>query len=244
MRCKVVLRNVVLSLVGGVVAGGFLLAIAAITPRKWFFAQTEPCEFTIYLTSDGFHTNLFVPVETTVYRWQDHLNLEAIGGTPAEPYRYLQFGWGDRHFYMETPSWNQVKPSEALRALFYWRNDTAIFVKGHSQVPQYPNEQLQCLRLGKTDFLALMNFIDGTFQRSADGQKQRLGSGQDRESSFYAAIGSYSILKTCNSWTADGLRVANVNTPLWAGLAPPIMQQLRNGCDCNPSDPTNSPQVR
>lgn len=244
MQCKVVLKHIILALVGGVVTGGALLAIAAITPRKWFFSQTEPCEFTIYLTSDGFHTNFIVPVETTAYRWQDHLNLETVGGSPVTSYRYLQFGWGDRRFYMETPSWNQVKPTEVLRALFYWQNDAAIFVKGHSQVPQYPNEQLKCLRLGRTDFLALMNFIDGTFQRSADSQNQRLGSGQDQKSSFYAAIGSYSILKTCNSWTADGLRIANINTPLWAGLATPIMQQLRNGCECKPTDHINSTQVR
>lgn len=244
MYCKVVLKNIILGLVGGGVAGGALLAIAAVTPRKWTFSQTEPCEFTIYLTSDGLHTNFIVPLATTVYRWPDHLNLETVGGTPATTYRYLQFGWGDRRFYMETPSWDQVKPTDALRALFYWHNDSAIFVKGHPQVPQYANEQLKCLRLGKTDFLALMNFINGTFQVAADGKKQRLGSGQDRESSFYAAIGYYSILKTCNSWTADGLRSANVNTPLWAGLATPIMQQLRNGCECSPTEAINGRQVR
>ncbi|UIE39375.1 DUF2459 domain-containing protein [Leptodesmis sichuanensis] len=244
MLMKWAMSKICLGLVGGVVAGGALLAIAAVTPRKWFFSQTEPCEFTIYLTSDGFHTNFIVPVETAAYRWQEHLNLEAIGKTPAASYRYLQFGWGDRRFYMETPSWDQVNPTEALRALFYWRNDSAIFVKGHPQVPHYPNEQLKCLRLGKTDFLALMNFINSTFQVGADGHKQRLGSGQDRDSSFYAAIGSYSILKTCNSWTADGLRVANVNTPLWAGLATPIMQQLRNGCECSPTERINGTQVR
>ncbi len=244
MHCKVLLRNVVLGLVGGVLAGGALLSIATVTPRKWTFSQTDPCEFTIYLTSDGFHTNFIVPVETTAYRWQDHLNLDAVGGQPASTYRYLQFGWGDRRFYMETPSWDQVKPTEALRALFYWDNDSAIFVKGHPQVPQYPNEQLKCLRLGRTDFLALMNFIDGTFRVSADGSKQRLGSGQDRESSFYAANGSYSVLKTCISWTADGLRAANVNTPLWGGLATPIMQQVRNGCECGPTERISSSQVR
>jgi hypothetical protein len=100
-------------------------------------------------------------------------------------------------------------------------------------VPQYPNEQLKCLRLGRTDYLSLMGFINNTFQLSPDGSKQRIGSGQDRESSFFAANGSYSILNTCNSWTADGLRAANVNTPLWGGLATPVMQQLRNGCECS-----------
>jgi uncharacterized protein (TIGR02117 family) len=236
MICKVTLRKAILGLVSGVLGGGGLLAIAAFTPRKWTFNQTEPCEFTVYVTSDGLHTNFFIPVETSVYRWQDQLDLEKLGNTPASTYRYLQFGWGDRRFYVETPSWDQVQPTEALRALFYWQNPTAIFVKGHPQVPPYPNQQLKCLRLGKTDYLALMNFIHNTFQPAPDGSKQWIGSGQDRDSSFFAANGHYSILNTCNSWTANGLRVANVNTPLWGGLATPIMQQLRNGCQCNPSE--------
>ncbi|NJP09016.1 MAG: TIGR02117 family protein [Leptolyngbyaceae cyanobacterium RU_5_1] len=217
----------------GLVAGVALLAIAALTPRKWSFSQTEPCEFTVYVSGDEFHTNFFVPVETSVYDWGDHLNLDGIAGSSSKDYRYLQFGWGDRIFYMETPSWDQVSPTNALRSLFFWQNASAMFVKGHSSVPHFPNETLKCIRLSKTDYLALMNFIDTSFQADKQGHKQRIGSGQDQQSGFYAAHGYYSAIKTCNSWTADGLRAANINTPLWAGLAAPIMYHLRNGCECD-----------
>ncbi len=231
----------------GILTGGSLLAIAALTPRQWATPQNEPCNVTIYLSSDGFHTNLFVPVETPVFRWQDHLNLEELSKpgskTAAKDYRYLQFGWGDRIFYMETPSWDQVHPSNALRALFGWNNATALFVKGHSAVPHDPNEDLKCVRLSNANYLSLVNSIQRSFQTNPQGQKQRLGSGQDQQSSFYAANGSYSILNTCNSWTADVLRAGNVNTPVWAGLAAPIMFHLRNGCKCEASNPllSNSP---
>jgi uncharacterized protein (TIGR02117 family) len=213
----------------GIGAAG--LAIAAVTPRKWTFSQTEPCEFTVYVSSDGFHTNFFVPVETTAYRWQEQLNLNQVGGD-AQTFRYLQFGWGDRGFFVETPTWEQVSATNALRALFAPNNASAMFVKGHSKPPDPAYGTVKCLRLGKTDYLALMIFINNSFQRNGQAE-QRLASGQDQQSSFYAAYGSYSILNTCNTWTADGLRVANVNTPLWDGLAQPIMNQIRNGCTCN-----------
>jgi uncharacterized protein (TIGR02117 family) len=215
----------------GLAAGVVLLAIAAITPRQWWFNQTEPCEYPIYASSDGFHTNLWVPVDTPVFRWRDQLDLTQVGGDAAQ-FRYLQFGWGDRIFFVETPSWDQVQVSNALRALFRPGNASALLVKGHASVASPPNETVRCLRLGKTDYLALMTFINASFQTNGFG-KQRIASGQDRQSSFYAATGHYSALNTCNSWTADGLRAAQVNTPLWAGLAAPLMQQLRNGCTCD-----------
>ena len=231
----------------GLVTGGGLgiagvLAIAANTPRLWQFPANYPCEVTIYVTSDGFHTNFFVPVKAADFDWQQRLDLAQIAPQNPATYRYLQFGWGDRIFYVDTPSWDQVKPTNALRALFYWQNASALFVKGHATLPTPGSDTLKCLRLSQSDYLALMQFIERSFDLDPQGQKQRIASGQDQQSSFYAATGHYSAFNTCNSWTADGLRVAQVNTPLWAGLANPLMQQLRNGCDCSTPVTTNPPQ--
>jgi uncharacterized protein (TIGR02117 family) len=132
---------------------------------------------------------------------------------------------------METPSWQQLNVTSALRALFL-QNPSAMFVKGHTTVPHYPAERLKCVNMGQEDYLALMKFIEDSFQSGQQGKKLRLGNGQDRESGFYAANGRYSMLKTCNSWTANGLRAANVNTPVWGGLAPAVMDHIRNGCEC------------
>lgn len=229
----------------GIVAGSGLglaglLAIAAITPRRWSFPASYPCEVTLYVASDGFHTNFFVPVQAAGFDWRQHLDLAQIAPQNPATYRYLQFGWGDRIFYVDTPSWDQVSPTNALRALFYWQNTSALFVKGYATLPTQSGETFQCLRLSQADYLRLMQFIERSFETDAQGHKQRIASGQDQQSSFYAAQGHYSALKTCNSWTADGLRQAQVNTPVWAGLATPLMQQLRNGCACAMS-PTPRP---
>jgi uncharacterized protein (TIGR02117 family) len=182
------------------------------------------------------HVNVFVPVQTAAFDWNQHLNLARIANAPATDYRYLQFGWGDRKFYTETPSWDQVSPTNALRALFFWHNPSALFVKGHTSVP-LSADVTSCVRLDDTNYRKLMVFLDASFQLDAQGHKQRISNGQDGRSGFYAANGYYSILRTCNSWSADALRAANVNTPVWAGLASPIMLHLRNGCSCNSSDP-------
>ncbi|MCL6434170.1 MAG: TIGR02117 family protein [Leptolyngbyaceae cyanobacterium HOT.MB2.61] len=232
MRRTVVLRRIGVYVSGSILTIVALLAIAALTPRKWGnLRRSEDCDLKIYVSGGLMHTNLIVPVQTVVFDWEKYLDLEEIGNRPADDYRYLQFGWGDRIFYMETPSWAEMSIPSALRALFL-QNPSAMFVKGHSTIPRYPGEELKCISLGHDDYLAMMQFIESSFQADSQGRKLRLGSGQDGESGFYAAKDKYSMFKTCNSWTADALRAANVNTPLWGGLAPAVMFHLRNGCSC------------
>lgn len=209
-----------------------LLAIAAFTPRKWSFLVDDTCEITVYLSNDPLHTNIFVPVETPVFNWRNYLNLDEIARQPSHDYRYLQFGWGERIFYTETNSWGTAKVFSAARALFYWRNDAAIFVKGHANLSASAPDDFKCLRLNQADYLALSHFLVNTFILDHQGQKQRIADGADRQSGFYQAKGRYSILNTCNTWTANGLRAANVNTPLWSGLAQPVIFHARNACEC------------
>lgn len=208
-----------------------LLIIAALTPRQWGTSPTRTgCDYPVYISGDGMHTNFWIPVRSPVFDWNQHLG--AVGKQPLTTHRYLQFGWGDRRFYMETPSWAEVRPTEALRALLAPFNASALLVKSHPTLPASPPETLRCINLSPEDYLGLMAFLQASFQRDSQGRLQRLGSGQDGDSSFYAATGHYSILRTCNSWTADGLRAARVNTPVWGGLAPAVMHHLRDSCSC------------
>lgn len=208
-----------------------LLTISALTPRKWVFPANYACEVTIYLSNDPLHTNIFVPVETSVFNWRTQLNLDAVAPRPGRDYRYLQFGWGEHIFYTSSNLAGAEKVFRAARALFYWRNDSAIFVKGHANLGVFTDD-FKCLQLSREDYLALSEFLQNTFALNAQGQEQRIADGADHQSGFYEARGRYSILNTCNTWTANGLRAANVNTPLWSGLAQPVMFHARNACQC------------
>jgi uncharacterized protein (TIGR02117 family) len=211
--------------IGGVGVLAITLTIAAHTPRQWGVQPSNDCEYTIYVIGDHMHINLIVPVQTPIFDWHPILNLKPSPQPPA----YLLFGWGDRIFYTETPSWDQVNFASALRALVL-QNPAALLVKAERTLPE-TNEQLKCVRLGKQDYLALMQFLVNSFERDDRGQFIPI-KGQLEQGKFFAATGKYSALRTCNSWTADGLRAANVNTPIWGGLAPAVMRQVGNGCSC------------
>ena len=230
---KIVLKKIAQTLLVGTIAASVLLTIAAFTPRKWGGNSTSEadCNFTVYVTGDHFHTNLIVPVKTSVFDWSNRVELDSLrrDATKAE---YLQFGWGDRVFYAETPSWEKMDLLSAARSLFYWQNPSAVFVKTHPTLPQPAHEETKCIRLSQADYLALSQFLQASFQHDGQGRSIPIRQDQDGQSAFFAATGHYSILKTCNSWTADGLRAANVNTPVWGGLAPAVMRQVGNGCGC------------
>jgi uncharacterized protein (TIGR02117 family) len=229
--CRAVLKRVWLYGLYGIMSTIALLAIAAFTPRQWHPLTQQPdCKFRVYVSGDAMHTNLFVPVRNEAFDWSQHLDLATLGKRAPATYRYLQFGWGDRVFYVETASWDKISLSSALRSLLL-QNPAALFVKGHTAVPQYPGETLKCVSLNQANYLKLMDFLEASFQTNSQGQ-ERISSGQDGDSSFYAATGRYSMLKTCNSWTADGLRSAGVNTPLWGALALAVMHQLKDSCEC------------
>jgi uncharacterized protein (TIGR02117 family) len=204
--------------------------VTSLVPRQWGKPVSgEDCRYTVYITGGTMHTNLIVPLQTDAYNWREALDVQAIGGNPTT-FQYLQFGWGDRAWYVETSSWSEINFLSGLRALFL-QNPAALFVMGQAQVPRYPSETLKCMRLGQADYQALMQFINRSFQ-TRNSKKQLITLSRDRAGAFYEATGKYSLLYTCNAWTADALNAANVNTPIWGSFAPAVMNQIRNGCEC------------
>jgi uncharacterized protein (TIGR02117 family) len=204
-----------------------LLTIGYFTPRKWVSSQQGGCNFSVCVQDTGIHTNILVPVHNQLFDWHRYLALENIGSEHSQ-YNYLSFGWGDRDFYMQTPTLQNLDLLITFKALFV-PTHSVMYVQGYQTIP--PSLIVKCVKVNSGDYLRLMNFIDSTFKTEENGKKLRIGDGHHPNGGFYAANGSYSILRNCNSWTASGLRKADVNTPLWDGLSSAIMWQMRSGCD-------------
>lgn len=213
---------------GVVLSSLTLLVIGALTPIKWSNSDKHSCNLEICISNTGIHTNIIVPTKNDVFDWHNNLSLDKLGTDSANDYKYLSFGWGERDFYLSTPSLADLKFSTTFKALFL-TNSSVIYVKGYQFIPS--NLEVKCIKVNKTDYLQLMQFIQATFQVDAKGRKIRIRHGHTNNASFYEAVGSYSILKNCNSWTGEGLRKADINTPVWDGLSSAIMWHLRSSCD-------------
>ena len=92
------------------------------------------------------------------------------------------------------------------------------------------NAQVFELSLSTAGLDRLSNHLWIVFEKSGDASLRRLAAGPESGSVFYAATGTYSASYTCNTWTAEALRVAGIPvTPAGVVFASELTDQLRTG---------------
>ncbi|UNU24883.1 TIGR02117 family protein [Microcoleus vaginatus] len=205
------------------------LTIGYLTPRKWGNYSQPDCTISLYISNQGIHTEIIVPVKNEYFDWTQFLPLTEIGRDATSDYKYLSFGWGDRAFMLETSTSAIINPVTAFKALFFPTPST-VHVQGYRFPPQ--NIEIKCVKISGANYIKIINFLKDTFQLDAPGNKFKISYGYGKSDSLYEAKGSYSILRTCNDWTAEALQKAEVNTPLWSTLSSAIMFHLNSGCEC------------
>ena len=205
-----------------------LFLISAFIPRKWSNYSNLACDYQICIANTGIHSNILVPTENDAYNWRNYLSIDKIGIDAVNDYKYLSFGWGDQDFYMTISSISDFDFYPIFKAVFL-PTSSVMYVRGYQSLPQ--NIEVKCIYTDKANYLQLTKFIEASFKLDRNHRKIRIGNGNTSTAGFYAAKGNYSILKTCNAWTGDALRKADINTPLWDSLSFAIMFHLRSGCE-------------
>lgn len=210
------------------------LTIGYFTPRRWNPSAPNCADnaYRVYIAGDAMHVNFVVPAQNSLYDWRKFLDFKQIGSKGQENYAYLKLGWGDRRWYTETPSWEQINVFDIFRVLFKPGNTAAMYVRGYSALPADNAVELRCIALDRTEYLNLMQFLRTSFEQTPTGKPIYLKSGASETDGFFAATGTYSALRTCNTWTAEGLDTANVPTPLWSALSASVMRHAK-GCPCS-----------
>lgn len=197
-----------------------LLTIGSLLPRTWRSPAQVGCRYKVCVTRTDIHTNLVVPVQTDAFNWRTALP------EPLTRSQYIGFGWGERNWYMNPPTRLEDIVPRGFQALFF-PNLAALRVQAHDRLPDH--DEVKCVGVERSQYLALMQFIKQSFQKTEQGQLiQR--SDPATGTAFYEATGRYSILRNSNHWTAEGLEIAGINTPLWAGFSPAVMRQVEATC--------------
>jgi uncharacterized protein (TIGR02117 family) len=209
------IRNGVVRVLLGLAAVAACYAVAALVGsaipanREW---QPPAHGVTIYVADNGIHTDLVLPARD----FSDLVRPEHFADPreAAQPMR--TFGWGDRDFYLNTPSWWDVNPIRVVRALV-GAGETVLHVTASPEPTIGP--KLRALRLRPEEYARLVRYVRGSFA----GPPVRGYGGRD---AFYAAHGGYSALGTCNEWSAGGLRAAGVRMGAWTPFAFGVMRWL------------------
>jgi uncharacterized protein (TIGR02117 family) len=179
---------------------------------------------TIFVRTNGVHTWIVVPKVTPEMDWRPY----APGADLADPRwgaaDHVALGYGNRTFYLETPTWGDLTMRNAFVAAF--GRGRSLIHADHDFDPR-PTDYQRPIMLSHDEYRRLVEFARGSFQLDARGHTIPLiGRGYGGSDMFYEAVGPYNAFYTCNGWTGRALRHAGVRTGLWTPLSQSIMWRL------------------
>lgn len=173
---------------------------------------------TIYVLSNGFHSDIALPVEAG----------EPPTGLPVAPgdlpgglseTRYLIVGWGSETAYTSLLALSDLTAKIAFKALLFDRS--VMHVLPYSGA--FHGDRVYRLELDDTQYRRLVRFVADTFSTDGKNRAELLdGITQGFGDVFYRARPRFSLFYGCNAWTGEALRHAGVDVGRWTPFAQSI----------------------
>ena len=120
---------------------------------------------------------------------------------------YLEVGWGARDYYMgrDQGFWGTLKA-------VLGRTSSVLHVAGFPGPPadSFRASEILEFALPREGFERLVRSIHDSHERTGAAPAASLAPGLYGDSRFYPARESFNLLRTCNVWTARGLRGAGL----------------------------------
>jgi len=183
--------------------------------------ENEKGSIPIYVSTNGVHSDFILPTEYLPF----DLDTFSQENQFAKNAQFVAFGWGDKGFYLEVPTWDKIQSQIVFDALFF-RSTTAIHVTFLNYFPQ-ESEFCKKLYINEKQAQILANYIAESFEKNTQNQVQILkGKGYGKKDEFYEANGTYSFLNTCNVWTNTGLQKMGIRTAVWSPFDKAIFWHL------------------
>ncbi len=178
----------------------------------------------IAVVHNGVHADLLLPLRTPQHNWWELFSPEDFPRDVSE-FRYASFGWGNRAFYLETPTWSDVRVTTVAKALM-GIGDSAMHV---DLLYALPPTSARCRRIwiSAEQYGQVVDRVRGTLRVTDDGRTCPIRGVQYYDSdTFYEATGHYHLLRTCNVWTSDVLRASGIRAGFWTPFASSVFTQL------------------
>lgn len=213
-RYKKVLKYIIMTFMG-------LMAFFALTAlTAWIcsqitvnedFAECQKDAIVVYVMSNGVHTDLVVPMKNEVMDWSLFIDPSRCKVNASDA-KYVAFGWGDKGFYLDTPTWADLKFSTAFKAMFFL-SSSAMHVTFHDE-PQISDD---CKRIciSHENYTKMVSYIKEGFKIESNHIMLIENASYGEHDIFYDGIGSYSMFHTCNTWTNNGLKSCGLRACSW-----------------------------
>jgi len=179
----------------------------------------------IWLMKSGVHTDFILPVKTKYKDWTTEFpfkNTQAKDTTTP----LIAIGWGDKNFYMNTPTWGDLTAKTAISAMS-GLGTSAIHATYYYYILN--DRPTISLYLSENQYRKLIKYIEKSLRRNKQLNtiyiEPRWKAVMGQNDAYYEAHKNYSIFTTCNSWINSGLKAANKKACLWTPFANGIFYQ-------------------
>jgi uncharacterized protein (TIGR02117 family) len=170
-------------------------------------------DVTMYILTNGVHTDLVVPLKNEQMDWSRDVRFENTVSKDTTA-RFVAFGWGDKGFYLETPTWADLKFSTAFKAAF-GLSTSALHTTFYKDMQE--SETCKKITISKQQYAQLVSYIKDSSTPDKNGRAQyiKTTANYGKWDAFYEANGTYSLFHTCNTWANNGLKVCGQKACLW-----------------------------
>jgi len=166
----------------------------------------------IYLRTNRVHADIVLPTHQRSHDWSVTFPATQMRAL-INPAPWIAFGWGDRAFMLQTPTWRDIRLGTSLRALA-GVGPGAMHVEYVARPDDFEVAQL---RISEAQYARLVEAIRNSFRYASDGKPIRIDApGYSDADAFFEAVPVYSWRFTCNEWVRTILSDAGLPAPLWA----------------------------
>ncbi|RYD50871.1 MAG: TIGR02117 family protein [Sphingobacteriales bacterium] len=177
----------------------------------------------MYLLSNGVHLDIVVPVKHPKQDWSALFPYRNTQGQ-NQSLEWIGLGWGDKGFYLHTPTWADLTFPVAFRAAT-GLSSSAL----HATYMNAPKLGDSCRFLYATEaqYQKLVAYTKQALDLDSSGNPIwiQTDANYGADDAFYEAKGSYSAFRTCNTWTNKGLKQAGLPACVWTPMAGPVLKK-------------------
>lgn len=184
----------------------------------------QPEEIPIYILTNGMHTDIVCPVRNDIIDWTSIVSSENTVSKRTD-FQYVSFGWGDKGFYLDTPTWADLKFSTAFKAAF-WLGDSAMHVTFYPNLEE--SEDCRKIWISRENYKLLVDYIQNSFDKE-NGKSIFIPTDMvyGKNDAFYDAKRTYNIFFTCNTWANKALKVSNQKAAFWSATDKGIFRHYK-----------------
>lgn len=205
----------VLLLILSIIFYGLVAFVLLFFPKNFSNDHQQKTQ-TLYLYHNTMHSDIILDLNTVKLPWDKLLPQTIRGRTQG----YISFGWGDKETYLSTPTWKEIAPSVALKALFT-NTPSVIHVSYYRRLH---NDHIHLKRIKITP--QQYSQLEQSLRRSFGESPQYIAMAYGTNDALYHSSESYNFINTCNTWTGDRLRESNISMSYWTPLSYHVTKSL------------------